>query len=385
MKKTLLLLCSVLCCTMMKAQDTSQYKTLSDSAFLDNEAYQKGNKYQKDAILYVNMLADTHPYYIHEERREKLFAKQDDLLKACGECTSDSAFTQLLYGVLGKLHDKHTDVIDPASLAQMKQQQKQQQTVLDSRDMGHVMSPRKELFSYQLFSEESICYLQFNQCADARTKGNDKLPRWDLMLDEMFGKMEEEHISTLVVDAQNNGGGSSMLCDELLVRLCPAEKLKTFSTYLRFSDLMGAYNPRIAVAKKAWEEDGHTDELYPMPAAKISDDYVQPKLYNGKVVFVQSERTYSSAGMLMTLARDNKLGSIIGETSTYNPSHYGEVLPFVLPNTGELGSVCTKYFARPDSDTLEDETLEPDVKMNLKDREAVWQYIVDNYGAAKAR
>ena len=58
----------------------SQFKPLSDSAYLAVPEYQTGNKYQKDAILFMDMMADTHPYYIKPERRTEWFAKKAALL-----------------------------------------------------------------------------------------------------------------------------------------------------------------------------------------------------------------------------------------------------------------------------------------------------------------
>ena len=199
-------------------------------------------------------------------------------------------------------------------------------------------------------------------------------------LDEMFTKMNEAQIKTLVVDVQYNGGGSSRLCDELLQHLYPVEKLEDYTTYLRFSNLMAAYNPRIAAAKARWENDGHADELYQMPSSRIPDDYQQPALYEGNVVFVMGPKTYSSAGILLTLARDNHIGTIIGTTSTFSPSHYGEVLPYRLPNTGVLGSISCKFFSRPDAATVDDTCMEPDCVIGLENKELAWQFIIDNYG-----
>ncbi|MGN1228355.1 MAG: S41 family peptidase [Prevotella sp.] len=211
---------------------------------------------------------------------------------------------------------------------------------------------------------------------DARTMRNESLPRWDKMLDEMFAKMKEENVKTLVVDAQYNNGGSSMLCDELLIRLCPLAQFKNYSTYMRFSRLMAAYNPRVGVAKKSWEEHGHIDELYQMPAGKTKPGFVHPEVFGGKVIFIQGAKTFSSAGILMTLARDNNIGVIVGVESSYSPSHYGEVLPFRLPNTNVIGSVSCKYFARPDAQHVDDKTLVPDVKIDLDDKDKAWEQIL---------
>ena len=97
------------------------------------------------------------------------------------------------------------------------------------------------------------------------------------------------------------------------------------------------------------------------------------------------KRTFSSAGMLFTLARDNHIGTIIGTTSTFSPSHYGEVLPYRLPNTSVQGSISCKFFARPNAAMVDDKCMTPDVKVNLDDKDAAWKYIIDNYGRKKMK
>ena len=363
----------------VQAQDFSRFKVLSDSAYQTAD-YQTDNKYQKDAILFMDMVADTHPYYIKEERRAEWFSKKQDLLKKCGGIETDETFVDALIDVLGPLHDKHTDLTTMKRMQESKQKVNTNDNTVDITgpiDREHIMRRHDSNYDYQIFPDYSVCYLQFNQCVNAKDYPFAKF------LNDMFAKMEEEGIKTLVVDAQYNNGGSSQLCDELLMHLYPLDKMKSFTTFLRFSDLMAAYNPRIAVAKKSWENDGHRDELYQMPAPKIPVDFQQPKIFDGQVVFVMGKRTFSSAGMLFTLARDNHIGTIIGTTSTFSPSHYGEVLPYRLPNTGVLGSISCKFFARPDAATVDDKCLEPDVKINLDDKDALWRYIFEHYGNNK--
>ena len=352
----------------VQAQDFSRFKVLSDSVYQTAD-YQTGNKYQKDAILFMDMVADTHPYYIKEERRAEWFSKKQALLEKCGSIETDETFVDALIDVLGPLHDKHTDLTTMKRMQESKQKVDKKTETGDIPgiiDMEHIMRRHDSNYDYQIFPDYSVCYLQFNQCVNAKDYPFAKF------LNDMFAKMEEEGIKTLVVDAQYNNGGSSQLCDELLMHLYPLDKMKSFTTFLRFSDLMAAYNPRIAVAKKSWENDGHRDELYQMPAPKIPVDFQQPKIFDGQVVFVMGKRTFSSAGMLFTLARDNHIGTIIGTTSTFSPSHYGEVLPYRLPNTGVLGSISCKFFARPDAATVDDKCLEPDVKVDLDDKDSSW-------------
>ena len=357
------------------AQDVSKFKILNDSAYQSSNEYLSGNKYQKDAILFMDMVADAHPYYIKAERRAEWFAKKDSLLKQCASIQSDEDFVDTLIAVLGPLHDKHTDLTTVQRMQERKNASKQEPEAAESgaADVDCIMCRHDALYDYTVFPDMSICYLQFNQCVDMPENP------FESFLDDMFTEMDAKKIKTLVVDAQYNGGGSSRLCDALLQHLYPLENLEHYTTFMRFSNLMAAYNPKIAAVKARWEDDGHKDELYEMPSPKIPDDYQQPTLYEGNVVFVMGPKTYSSAGILLTLARDNHIGTIIGTTSTFSPSHYGEVLPYRLPNTDVLGSISCKFFARPDAATVDDTCMEPDCVINLEDKEQAWQYIIKNY------
>ena len=362
------------------AQDVSSFRVLSDSAYLKTTEYQTGNKYQKDAILFMDMVADTHPYFVKSERQVDWFSKKLALLEKCNSIENDEAFADALIDVLGPLRDKHTDISTIKRLQESKQETDDLTDNVDVPgpiDLEHIMRRHDSYYDYQIFPDHSICYLQFNQCVN-----REDYPFADF-LNDMFAKIEESGIKTLVVDAQYNSGGSSQLCDELLLHLYPLDKMRHFTTYLRFSDLMAAYNPRIAVAKKSWEDDGHKEELYQMPESRVPADFQQPKLFEGQVVFVMGKRTYSSAGMLLTLARDNHIGTLIGTTSTFSPSHYGEVLPYRLPNTGILGSISCKYFARPDAATVDDKYMEPDEMLNLDNKDASWAFIIEQYGRGR--
>ena len=342
------------------AQNSGQYIKLSESKYRHSKEYKACNKYQKDAIIFMDMVADTHPYYVKAERREEWFALKPALLEQCKDIQTDEAFVDVLNAVLGPLHDGHTSLVRKNGQAPETQEKP-----------GAAGTSN---YDYTLFPDQSICYLQFNRCSDMT--GNP----FDQFLEEMFARMEEANIQTLVVDAQYNPGGNSRLCSELLLHLSPADKLKSFTTSIRFSDLLSAQYPRMAQDKKNWERRGHADELYQIPPGKFPEGFRQPKLFEGQVIFVMGQRTYSSAGILMTLARDNHIGTIIGTTSTFSPSHYGDILFYSLPNTGVKGTVSSKYFARPDTSSVDEPFLKPDVEIDLDDKDAAWKYICERYG-----
>ena len=360
------------------AQDMSKFKVLGDSAYQNNTMYQSCNKYQKDAILFMDLVADTHPYYVRPERREQWYANKAALLEKCKSIETDEALADALNEVLGKLMDKHTCVTTAkqAREATLAERKKLKEAGITSfaPDREHIMRPHATVYDYQLFPEHSICYLQFNNCA------NYPADPFSSVLDRMFAEMKEADIKTLVVDVQYNGGGNDYFCSLLMEHLYPFDKLKTFTAYTRLSNFMTEYFTNAVGIKKNWEEEDHKDELYQEPANK-SDGYQQPKLYEGQVVFVMGPMTFSSAGVLLTHARDNHFGTIIGTTSTFSPSHYGNILPFRLPNTAVYGSVSCQFFARPDNSKTDEPNMQPDVEVNLDDKDAAWKFVIEKYGA----
>ena len=366
------------------AQDLSLFKEVSDSSYLSSPAYSSGNKYQKDALLFLDLVTDTHPYFIRAERRAAWLAQKEALLNQCVTIQTDEAFVDALNNYLGSLYDGHCFL---ATLNRLLEGRQMQEPSLENRSLSAetetapILQRHDLPYVYQLFPEMRLCYLQFNQCRDSPDKP------FATFLDEMFGRMEADGIRSLVVDVQYNGGGDSRLCNQLLDHLCPWNKMKDYTVYVRFSDWLKAYYPQIADLQEAWEKSGHSEELYFEPDEEENDepeDFQQPEIFDGQVVFIMGKQTYSSAGILLTLARDNHIGTIIGTTSRFSPSHYGDILPFRLPNTGVLGAVPFKYFARPDETLAEEPDMKPDIEVNLDDMESSWRYICENYGAGKS-
>ena len=113
----LLLVVGSLC---INAQNLDRFPVISDSSHLATAEYQTGNKYQKDAILFMEMVANTHPYYVKAERRAEWFDKKKNLLRQCKGFMSDEDFADALVALLGSLHDKHTDLTTISRMRERK-------------------------------------------------------------------------------------------------------------------------------------------------------------------------------------------------------------------------------------------------------------------------
>ena len=266
-------------------------------------------------------------------------------------------------------------------------------------DAKRVTDRRNVLFDYTIFDEEGICYLQFNQFADRVTLPQYKqLARFDEFVEAMMAEMAAKGVETLVVDLQYNAGGNSSLGDVLLSWLYPASELKRYGVEVRTSELLYATYPyyreftydgnalELGRVYDMWRFD-HNRELVadtetPQDSAKHILNRDAECIFRGNVIFVEGRESFSSATLLLTMARDNGIGIIVGQPSGGRPSHYGDLLYCTLPNTKTIATVSHKRFVRPDAEARDTDYIVPDVAIDLRnaERDMLWEWVVRNFG-----
>lgn len=496
MKRIFILAAALMCGVVAFGQNIPQYH---DTEIEASKEYVEGNAYQRDLLLYADMLGDTHPYFADTSHRKALDRQAKKLYRECGTIDDVKEFKLTLAKLAASLGDGHTAIyywsapdrifpvrfnfgVDGRVVVDLCQEEYRtilgkEVTTLNGKTVkqlmamarevvsadndvnflnlvtdyllltdfwgllgmsseelnvgfadgsdativainkselkiaqlqndlsGRITSPRRVLFDYTIHEDEGICYLQFNQFADRVTHPNNpQLPRFDEFVCQMMNDIEVKGVKTLVVDLQYNSGGNSSLGDVLLSWLKPYDEIKQYSAEVRISELMLAYYPYY----KEFTCDGKPLEVGKVYSAREFDhnraadddivvqqdsthhvlNYDNERIFKGDVVFVQSRESFSSASLLLTTARDNGIGCIVGERSGGRPSHYGDILYCTLPNTGTIATVSHKRFIRPDHAKVDDEYLEPNifVPLNNPDRDVLWESILDLFGPSKSK
>lgn len=181
-----------------------------------------------------------------------------------------------------------------------------------------------------------------------------------------FDSLQNQGISNLIIDLRNNGGGSSLLCNQLLYYLSERDDLKDFSKMYYLSDFnkqmnKKEYNDFIENYLKNHNAQPENGKVYPngffnsdgLLFEKIENPqspYYIPKdrkVFKGNIIVLANYRTGSAAALLTTLLQDNNIATVIGTSVGNNPIGASGYNPFKLPNSKNSGSVATTYLIRP--------------------------------------
>jgi len=172
-------------------------------------------------------------------------------------------------------------------------------------------------------------------------------------LKSFFAEVKKHNIQHVAVDVRKNGGGNSQVIDEFLSYL-NIRKYKRFSMEVRYS--------------KATKERYNTpkDKGYDKPLFRFNtrDNRKCPNaelIFDGKLYILVSAETFSSGNWFAVIVKDNKLGTVIGEPTGNQPTSYGDILQFQMPNAGFRFSCSFKKWIRPDTNNDPEDGLYPDV------------------------
>lgn len=189
-------------------------------------------------------------------------------------------------------------------------------------------------------------------------------PDYRAAVDAFFSAVQDAGASRVVLDLRFDGGGNSNVATAFLEHL-PSRSVRSYGVEVRPSDALTAQRKRdpAALAKAAVGRDG---ELLVMqaPGATMAVPAKAP-VFHGDVVALVNGATFSSAGMVAVVLRDNGLARVAGSPMGADANGYGDILSFRTPALQLPFTVSYKRFERPDHRAARPETLTIDTPLAL--------------------
>lgn len=187
-------------------------------------------------------------------------------------------------------------------------------------DMGEIggVGVRDRPWHFSIFPEQGVALFEFNTCGP-----NDKFEQFDSVVAACIDSVNHYGINHLFVDISYNGGGNDEFCRRLL---CHIDGLPDTVAVMDVTDTeMGTV--------AAPEEKRMTMTFTP-----------KSPLYGGKLYFIQSQFTYSAAILLANMAKQYRLGPVIGEETGGLTTTFTRHNPISLPNSGLTFYCSDKQF-----------------------------------------
>lgn len=258
-------------------------------------------------------------------------------------------------------------------------------------------------YGMAFYPEENFAYFQFNRCfdlIDARETMSEYVRPWVVpfaklylnnlvkkkrnpknsigfkldfdrpifkdYLEQTVDSLNALDLNNLIIDLRNNGGGSYLMCLQLLYHLTERENIKNFSESFYLSEANRQLNEKeyekfVESYQLKYNKAPEKGKLYPnglfncdsLIFEEIENEesaYYIPQdrsVFKGKIIILANSHTGSAAALFTALLQDNNIATIIGTSIGNNPIGATNYQPFKLPESELTGSVATGFLTRP--------------------------------------
>jgi C-terminal processing protease CtpA/Prc len=189
---------------------------------------------------------------------------------------------------------------------------------------------------------------------------------YDSIMTGGFKEIESQGINNLIIDIRKNSGGNSnfivplmdYLTDKPYYQVSKSE-VKTSEAAMKCFTTNPIFINAIKQARKAEKESKKIDTLVDCYLNKPNGTLTsieqteeiptkdKGNRFSGQLFVLTSQSTFSAATGFASLIKDYSLGSIIGEETSDNPTDYGSIILFDLPNSKVTIQNSTEYTVRP--------------------------------------
>lgn len=274
-----------------------------------------------DLEFMLKTFEEVHPnLYLRFNKTDVKYAKSK-LENQLSSALTVQEFFELVDPFVQQFEDRHTLLTSPGFS-------------LEKQNAEESSSPE----SYRFFvPKQGVGLIDFRAFAN--------FERFQNFLKTTFSQIKIQGVQTLIIDLRNNGGGNSALGDALLEYI-------TDQPYRQFS----RYEVKVSNQARTWflSQNGYVpwangQEIGSVYKAEIPwhKPAPNPSRFFERLFVLISNDTFSSAVSFASTIKDLKLGTLVGQETGGNPTDFGDVCPFKMPNTQLEAWVSTTFWVRP--------------------------------------
>jgi hypothetical protein len=220
-------------------------------------------------------------------------------------------------------------------------------------------TPRyKKDFEYHIEKDRSTAVIEINTFEF-------QFDEYDSLLRSSFKVIKQNKIANLIIDVRANHGGNGNLIGTLVDYLTSEPYIVTTKSEVKTSEATKkCYTTHpifVNAIEQARKADGNSSNFIELlncflekPAGTITtfpEEITIPKAneyrFNGKLYVLTSDETFSGGTGFSVIIKDNGIGYIVGSETSDNPTDYGCIMIFELPNTKINIQNSTQYTVRP--------------------------------------
>ena len=224
-------------------------------------------------------------------------------------------------------------------------------------DQLGVITPEKN-FELKIDQDRSIATLEINSFFL-------DFDEYDSLLLHSFKTIREKEIQNLIIDIRRNNGGNGSypanLIDYLTDKPFSAASKVEVKSSVAATKCYTTHPIFINAIEQARKAEGDSPEIEELvrcylekPAGTLTSlpqkeiiPTENSSRFSGKLYVLIGENTFSAGTGFAVLIKDYGIGTLVGEETADNPTDYGSIMLFDLPNTGITIQNSTQFSVRP--------------------------------------
>lgn len=187
----------------------------------------------------------------------------------------------------------------------------------------------RDAYSFTIMKDKGVAVMDF---LSMENHG-----RMRTFADSMFTVLHDNGIRNLIIDIRDNGGGNSLVGDELLRHISPRPFKQFAKSFVRITPTTLRNSKMTETAPGlSFHDSGDNNMTEPFPDGKGR--------FNGNVYLLISHRTFSSASSFSWAFRQFGMGTVIGEESGGMNVSFGDNIYYRMPISNLQCTISFKRF-----------------------------------------